>query len=245
MNHFKPKAVFFDCWSTLITFHVKDEDWNTHALKEHTLNRDTVDWAKVDSFADDFFDGYYASHSAYEITAHQFLSLLVRLFGLTLDTDIDTLTHDILTHLDPEPVKGIGDFLHYLDKEGIYYAVLSNTIYNDDDTLALIRKLIPAANPGFFLGSSDLGVKKPNPDFFRAGVLPTGYALADSMYVGDAFYQDVMGSHNAGFGASIWLNWKEKDFRGIENEPWAKDVRYTEVRSYDELREKIEKGQLA
>ena len=43
----KLKGVFFDCWDTLITFHLKNEAWNYQTLMDHATNRDEIDWKKV------------------------------------------------------------------------------------------------------------------------------------------------------------------------------------------------------
>ncbi len=163
------------------------------------------------------------------------LNLFVTYFDMELDCPIDVCTHEILIHLDPKPIDGIDEFLTCLDENGIYYSVLSNTIYSSDDTLTLINKLIPGHHFGFFLGSKDIGVKKPNPVFFQTGVKKAKKDLNHSMYIGDAFYQDVIGSYTAGFSSSVWLNHKGKKPTFFERTDLTNTIQYTEADSYRRL----------
>ncbi len=238
------KAVFFDCWSTLISFQKKTEDWNVHSLKEHALNFPSVDWKAVDAFDHSFLDSYYRTNHDYEITAACYLKLVCQLFQIKLDCSIDTCAGEILSFLDPQPVPGIERFLKYLEEESIYYAILSNTIYTAEETIALINRKIPTQHADYFFASSDIGVKKPNPLFFLASIKDSGYDVKDSYYVGDSPLEDVYGSFRAGFKKSIWLNsrhLKMDDYKAYFN---PQEISYLEVSSYDELLEDFRKGLL-
>jgi len=240
-----PKAVFFDCWSTVLTFEEKRKDWNTAPLKRHVRESSSVDWASIDEFVDGFFKRYYQSHLDYEISARSFLTLLLRRYHLTLDCSLEMAENEILDGLNPQPVKGIEAFLKTLEKKGIPYYILSNTIYPEEDSFRRVKEKLPDSRFEAFFGSSAIGVKKPNPDFFQTALSYFEQPIGESVYIGDAYYQDVYGSFCSGFALSVWLNWKgkKKDESFVpKNEREA--VRYREVRSYDELTEALEKGLL-
>lgn len=241
MESKKIRAVFFDCWSTVISFSEKRKDWNTAPLKRHALDYDRIDWASVDQTADSFFSRYYQT-TKYEIKYNQFLQCMMNLYSIRLDCDMEFLNREVLDGLDPKPIQGIGNFLSYLERHNIYHAILSNTIYEDEDSMNVINRLIPSNHFSYFFGSGNVGVKKPDPLFFQAASRPSGIPLSDSMYIGDTFYQDVFGSNQAGFAKSVWLNTRNKDKSVYSSLCDVDSVDYVEVKDYDELLAKFGKG---
>ena len=244
MKYSNAKAVFFDCWDTVISFREKKPDWNSAVLYNHALNRDELDWNVIKKFVVDFLHDYYFSLSKYEIQASQLLTMVSMRFGIELDTSVDKCVEEILSNLAPEPVNGISKLLHYLEEEGIYYAILSNTIYTDESTMKLISSLIPDNHFAFFLGSARIGVKKPNPLFFEAGLSLAKKDKKNSIYVGDSFYADVMGSQKTGFSKSIWLNPKDKKKEDYDFIPDSKDIPCVSIKEYDELIKMMKEGKI-
>lgn len=230
------EAVFFDCWDTLISFECKEKRWNILSLKKHCRNKEEVDWDEVFEFSEQFFHQYYEAHTLIEIDILAILSLLVKYFHLELDCPVEVCSHEILCYLDPKPIQGISDFLSYLDFCHIPYYILSNTVYPSEDTMALIQRLIPDHHFGFFLGSKEVGVKKPNPLFFQTGLRMAYKTPENSAYIGDAFLQDVYGSNQAHFALSVWLNHKgkKKSAYGLSEEI-VHNTSCLEVSSYAEL----------
>jgi FMN phosphatase YigB (HAD superfamily) len=236
------RGVFFDCWNTVITFQERTKNWNTQALQRHCLHPRKVDWKKVEAFSDHFFHAYYHSMDCFEIMAVQYLRLLVLNFDIALDCPVEACVHDILTNLNPSPVSGIEDFLAYLDTEKIDYAILSNTIYDDDDTMALVSRLLPNHHFRFFLGSASIGVKKPNPLFFQTGLHIAGKKASASIYIGDSFQADVIGSTQAGFRESVWLNLRRQSASVYADCPnWPKKP-WVDCPSYPVLLEQFRSG---
>lgn len=242
MENKELKAVFFDCWSTVISFAEKQKDWNTAPLKRHAKNNSDIDWSKVDAFSDEFFGQYYST-TKYEIKYNQFLNLIITLFHIELDCPLEQMNHEVLMGLDPKPIQGIEEFLSYLDCHGLYYAILSNTIYEDEDSFSLVKRLVPSSNFRYFFGSSDVGVKKPDPSFFHAAIKPSGFLPEQSIYIGDTFYQDVYGSYKAGFCHSIWINTRNKKKEAYASFCDVTLPRYTEVKDYHELVGLFQKGE--
>lgn len=240
-------GVFFDCWDTLISFRLKNPEWNYHTLKKHAKNKDMVNWDEVSDFCAHFYHDYYEAQLDYELKVEQILQLMVFRFHIALDCSIETCSHEILIHLDPIPVKGIEAFLTYLDEQKIPYACLSNTVYSDFDTKALIEKLLPNHHFKFLLASSQIGVKKPNPIFFQTGVAMANLKLEECMYIGDKLLQDAYGSSLAGFGYSIWLNQKgdeEKQKSRLLKLKGISTVDCIEIKSYEELIERLNKNEI-
>ncbi len=242
----KSRAVFFDCWDTVIKFGTKVENWNSLPLERHAVNRDSIDWNNVDRFLKDFFNEYYSTNSKYEIFDFQIYNMLIRLFGIQLDCSVSDCTPEILENLSPSAMPGVQKFLSLLDEDGIYYAILSNTCYDEEQSLGLVKKYLPESNFRMFLASDVVGVKKPNPLFFEIGLHMADRLPENSVYIGDNIFADVYGSNMARFGNSIWLNTRGRD-AGTEfpdkNIDFTK-LSYTECRSYEEVVELYKEGKL-
>ena len=229
------KAVFFDCWDTLIRFETKTSSWNTQCLEKHSKNHQQVDWEKVHAFANDFLMKYLHDESIYEIQAVQFLTMLTNLFKIELDCPVSVCVHEILSLLSPSPLANVEDFLDLLNRDGIFHAVLSNTIYDAKESFDLLNHLLPKNGLSFFLGSSEIGVRKPSSLFFEAGLSKAGFEKHNSIYIGDSLVEDVFGSRKAGFHKSIWLNWKKADYIDSNRRSLSEMKSVVVVSSYHEI----------
>ncbi len=245
MKEQKRKAVFFDCWDTVISFREKVRTWNTEPLKKHCRNRDRVDFSEVEAFSDSFLGKYLSAPGLYEITAEQFLGLLVERFHLELDCPVPECVREILCYLLPEPMPGIEKFLAALDDDEVPYAILSNTIYGEKETFDIVQKLLPKANFRFLLGSSTFGIKKPYELFFETGMARLDAKPEEAIYIGDSFYADVWGANRAGMNNAIWLNSRKKDKERFR--PYIDDfdtLTYLECQDYEEVLLHYRKGDL-
>jgi FMN phosphatase YigB (HAD superfamily) len=169
--------------------------------------------------------------------------LLTRLFHIDLDCSLPECAREILSGLDPKPLPGADAFLTYLDRSSCFYAILSNTLYGEEESLDLVRSLYPHHSFGYYFGSADVGVKKPNPLFFQAGVALSGKDIHHCVYIGDSFFQDINGASQAGFGKAFWLNWKKLSLTNPQDQLLQKCVQHQEVASYDELLACFQKGE--
>lgn len=239
----KIKGVFFDCWDTILEFHMSDEKWNIRSLMEHAVNKTEIDWEKVHLFTESFFRDYYSSRLNHELRIQEILNLVVLQYDIHLDCDLDVCAHDILNHLSPEPVQGLDGFLSYLEMKNVPYFCLSNTVYPQDDTRKLIEKYFLGHHFSFVLASYEVGVKKPNPLFFHVGAKKAGLDVKDCIYIGDKIYQDCYGSYKSGFGSSIYLNWKQDKEKQISSlsSLCLESFPYVEVDSYAMLMEVLGK----
>jgi putative hydrolase of the HAD superfamily len=67
---------------------------------------------------------------------------------------------------------------------------------------------------GFVIDSSVVGVTKPDPRIFALGLEAAGTAAAETIYVGDSYFVDVVAARAAGLGAVLFdpgRVWVERD----------------------------------
>ncbi len=236
------KSVLFDCWDTLIEFHCENPYWNIQSLMNHCQNKSEVDFDDVFHFSENYFKQYYRSHLDYEVSVKSILALFVDSFSIQLDCSLEQCSHEILCELSPRPVNGILDFLSFLEERKITYGCLSNTIYDEKDTLDVLQKVLHRPFR-FLLASSSVSVKKPNPLFFQVGAKKMGADLSSSMYIGDKLYQDAYGSMKSGFHSSVFLDWKlqkEKQERELLEIHHVESFDHIYVTSYAQLKKRFE-----
>lgn len=87
----------------------------------------------------------------------------------------------------------------------------------------------------FMLVSSEIGPKKPNPDFFKAGIGQAKIINSFAFYVGDSVVADVLGSINSGL-KPCYFNWKKN-----KSQRTASINNLFTFEKYDELKDFIKK----
>jgi HAD superfamily hydrolase (TIGR01509 family) len=94
---------------------------------------------------------------------------------------------------------------------GLVVGVISNS--NGSVKRALeIAGLAPHLD--FVIDSSVVGISKPDPRIFVLGLQAAGAAPAETVYVGDSYFVDVVGARQAGLGAVLFdpgRTWGERD----------------------------------
>jgi len=94
---------------------------------------------------------------------------------------------------------------------GLIVGVISNS--NGSVKRALeIAGLAPFLD--FVIDSSVVGISKPDPRIFALGLEAAGTAPAETIYVGDSYFVDVVGARQAGLGAVLFdpgRTWGERD----------------------------------
>jgi FMN phosphatase YigB (HAD superfamily) len=94
---------------------------------------------------------------------------------------------------------------------GLVVGVISNS--NGSVRTALERAGL-AEQLGFVIDSSVVGVTKPDPRIFALGLEAAGTAAAETIYVGDSYFVDVVAARAAGLGAVLFdpgRVWVERD----------------------------------
>jgi putative hydrolase of the HAD superfamily len=84
---------------------------------------------------------------------------------------------------------------------GLVVGVISNS--NGSVRVALERAGL-APHLDFAIDSTEVGVTKPDPRIFGLGLAAAGTGPAETVYVGDSYFVDVVGAHQAGLGAVLF-----------------------------------------
>lgn len=105
----------------------------------------------------------------------------------------------------PRSIRAFADvvpLLDALDEAGIPYGAVSNNVHDYQraklDTAGLARIQV-------LVGIDTVNVAKPQPEIFHEGCRQLGTAPAGTVYVGDNFTVDAVGSAKAGL-LGVWLN---------------------------------------
>ncbi len=101
------------------------------------------------------------------------------------------------------PTDGIGEFLAFLEEQGIRTGVISNIAYCGAAVEERIGKILPGHRFEFILPSSEYMFRKPNRRIFELALRKAGLQADDVWYVGDSFACDVIGAEQAGM-VPVW-----------------------------------------
>lgn len=233
---YKPKFIIFDCWGTLISYSIKDPYHLSEHLLKYCDNPMNHTKEEIQNFIGDFFQQYYTNENQFEVSINQILKYICLNLDLYPRIRISTLVKLTYgTQYNPKPVEKIKEFLSFLDKNEIEYAVLSNTVFDSKFTQRYIEKVLKVKSFKFILASSDVAVKKPSEKFFLTGCKYASMSPSDCMYIGDNFYADVYGSYNAGFYDSVWINLDNKEIPFDKHLEIPKDIQFINAHSYDDV----------
>ncbi len=103
-----------------------------------------------------------------------------------------------------ELTPGAWEVLTALREQEVILGVLSNRSGSFDDEL---ESLGVADFFDFTLAAGEVGVWKPRPEIFHAGLARAGVAPEAAVYIGDNYYADIVGAANAGLDA-ILVDWR-------------------------------------
>lgn len=113
------------------------------------------------------------------------------------------------------------DVLNYLrSKKGIKMGIITNTTKDPTAFYQAIidTRLTAFIDPQLVFISSDLRYcAKPCPEIFRAAMAKSGCTAAETLYVGDSYWADVLGAMYAGIDVIHITPWKHWRHAHIEN----------------------------
>ncbi len=198
------KAVFFDFYSTIVSFDPPREEIQTAACREFgiELNRKAVPrgyWLADDLMsrenalspihkrspveAQDFWSDYEAiilKTSGVEVSRE----LALRIFTRARQIDRNLILFD-----DVLPILGV------LKSRGMVLGVISNLSHGLDghcDELGLTPYV------DFALTSFEIGAEKPHPPIFLAALERAGVSASEAIHVGDQYHADIVGARGVG-----------------------------------------------
>ncbi|MHA7177901.1 HAD family hydrolase [Arthrobacter sp. Sr24] len=152
---------------------------------------------------------YYDRYVAGEFTFHEQRGLRARVvfdkLGVAFSAEAEAQWIVEFESAQPRSIRAFADvvpLLDTLDAARIPYGAVSNNVHDyqraklDQAGLARIAVLV---------GIDTVGVAKPDPAIFLEGCRQLGTAPQETLYVGDNFMIDGVGSASAGL-SSVWLN---------------------------------------
>jgi HAD superfamily hydrolase (TIGR01549 family) len=231
----RPKAVIFDLGDTVIFSDSFDALAGNRRLLELADYNPGVTAEDIQKIADEIFPWMdrVREESMIEISAETFDKLLYELVGVTFRVSYDELEKVFWkAATDYKPVPGIYALLDFLDTNHIKTGIISNTIYHAFTLIEELERHNLAQRFSFLISSADYGVRKPHKYIFQVALKKIGLPAPDIWFVGDKPSYDVKGALDAGL-YPVWLN--------CRNEPRVVDGDYLEIKSLDELKDKIAK----
>ncbi|QQE78197.1 HAD family hydrolase [Alicyclobacillus sp. SO9] len=97
-------------------------------------------------------------------------------------------------------IPGVQDGLKTLRDSGLHVGLISNW---DESARPLLQRLKLEDLFESIIISSEIGMQKPNPDIFLTALKHAGITAESALYVGDNYYDDVVGARKAGLDAVL------------------------------------------
>ena len=131
-------------------------------------------------------------------------------------------------------MDGIEDFLHELNERSIFHGVISNTVFDGEETKKIIQDKLPDNGFKTFFFSNDYALRKPYPLIYQAALKQAGRKKEESIFIGDSFLDDVVGSFRFGFAKSIFLSHRPSQ-EALAGKDEYRDAKYIRIHSYRDL----------
>ncbi|POH74406.1 HAD family hydrolase [Arthrobacter glacialis] len=233
------KGVLFDIDETIVDLYRAMADAMVFASQRLLPNATAADW---DSFAALYMADphkYYDRYVQGEFSFAQQRGLRARVvfdhLGFTgFDGAVEQRWIAEFEEAQPPSIRAFADvvpLLDALDAAGIPYGAVSNNVYDyqraklDAAGLARIQVLV---------GIDTVNVGKPAPEIFLEGCRQLGTAPSETLYVGDNFMIDGVGSVRAGL-LGVWLSREGKAAPGVADNDAQAAARIVSVANLAEL----------
>ena len=198
------KAVFFDLYQTLINYDPPREEQLAQIISDYgiSVTADTLRRPMV--VADEFI---YEEHSRLPISKRsekeqktlfaQYQTILLKEAGIKYTPEL--ISNNILKMQQVKFERVLFDdvlpALEQLKQNGIILGLISNI---DSDITPLFDKLGLTPLLQVVVTSQDSGYHKPQSEIFNEAARRAGVKAGESMYIGDQYQIDVLGSSAAG-----------------------------------------------
>lgn len=205
------KHVSFDLWLTLIKSNKNFKTAQISFIKDYLNNEFSEDqisqaFSRLSGLGDcygEYFEKGFTAHQLYFLFFHQILGKNVNRF-FTHKEKLNTFVYDMQTvfiencpHLISDEVF---DILEHLKSKNITCNIASNTSYANGKMLReCMKKLKIYDYFQFMLFSDEIGVFKPNLEFFKLILENSKSSHSEILHVGDNTYTDIMGADRFGF----------------------------------------------
>lgn len=197
------KAVFFDLYHTLVTYHPPREQTEAEALREVGINIDPGALCRPIATADEFLYQAMARRPLRERSAKERADLfaahqatLLREAGIKAAPGLAARLSARVTRVKAGLVlfEDVLPSLAHLREKHLALGLISNV---DRDIAGLLREVgMPALD--IVVTSQEVGFSKPQPEIFLAALGKAGVKADEALYVGDQYQVDIVGARSAG-----------------------------------------------
>jgi len=217
------KAVFFDFYSTLVSFDPPREELQAVACREFGIEVELKAITRGYWFADDFMSRENARSPIHKRSAadglafwSEYEAIILKNAGVDVTKDLALriftrarqLDRKLVLFDDALPIirtlKGRGKILGLVSN-------LSRALDGDCDELGLTPYI------DFALTSAEIGAEKPHPPIFLAALERAGVSASEAIHVGDQYHSDVVGAK--GVGISPLLLDRDGFWEGVNDCP--------------------------
>lgn len=202
----KPKMILFDYGQTLIREQAFDGVAGSRAVMAHAVTNPfghTPEEVQAEADAINRELGRFDPKGRHllktETPNHMFTAYLYQSMGIELSLTSQEIDRVFWDAASPgTPTEGIGDFLEFLQEQGIRTGVISNISYCGEVVEERIHRLLPENHFEFIMATSEYLFRKPDPRIFRLGLQKAQLPAEDVWYIGDHYQCDVVGARNSG-----------------------------------------------
>lgn len=234
----KPQIILFDYGQTLIDQKNFDGVRGTEAVLQYAVkNKYHRTAEEIQAAADDINGelgrkrGEGRSLFQIEVPNHMFASYLYESQGIELSLPAEEIDRVFWDAAAPGlATEGIGDFLRFLDGQGIRTGVVSNISFCGKALEERINRLVPEHKFEFIIATSEYLFRKPHRRIFELALEKAGVAAEDAWYIGDDYECDILGAQGVGL-QPVW-------YLGAIDMPYTRKDEIFTVDSWAELREK-------
>lgn len=225
------KAIFFDFYSTLVSFKPLREDLQATACREFGIEVDRKAIPRGYWFADDFMSRENAvspihKRSPADVQAFwsEYEAIILQNAGVNVSKDLALRIFTRARQLDRKLVlfDDVLPIIYTLKGSGKILGLVSNLsrgLAGDCNELSLTPYI------DFALTSSEIGAEKPHPPIFLAALQRAGVSASEAIHVGDQYHSDVVGAR--GVGISPLLLDRDGFWEGVNDCPRIRSLSET------------------
>lgn len=202
----RPEMILFDYGGTLVNEKKYDALAGTRAVMRHAIiNKHGYTAEDVQRVADEINNEIGKGDPKklhlvnVEVPNHMYTAFLYRSMGIELSLDAQETDRVFWNAAAPaKPTEGIGEFLTFLNENGIRSGVVSNIPYCGSVVKERIDRLIPENRFEFVIATSEFLFRKPNKRIFDLALEMADVKRENAWYIGDHYQCDILGALGAG-----------------------------------------------
>ncbi|MBN1177331.1 MAG: HAD-IA family hydrolase [Dehalococcoidales bacterium] len=203
------KAVFFDLYQTLVRYEPPRENIESDILKDFGIEVSPDALRRPIVVADEFIYNEIARRPLSDRSTEEKMALYVQYQGILLKEAGIEYDRKILppllgamqkSRMDLVLFDDVAPLLDDLKGKGLTLGLISNIEQDMTETLTGLKL---TSWLEIIVTSQDVASGKPGPEIFQEALRRAGVAPEESIYVGDQYQVDVVGSRGAGMKAVL------------------------------------------